>query len=207
MSSTEQVLVIRRALFDELGSFHGLNPEIGRYLPVFLEQGNHFFVSRAEAEEDPSIKQLIPYVVVTSGGKLLHYRRGSGSGETRLLKKGSVGIGGHINDGDGLGEAFDEAAYQRALMRELQEEISIASSFVERPLALLNDDSNPVGAVHLGIVHQCQLLAPDVSANEQAIAELGFLSLEELAGRHDQLETWSQLVVKGWNELNTLGQD
>ncbi len=202
---SEQVLVIRRSLFDEIGSFHGLNADIQRYLPVFLEPGNHFFVPRAEAEEDPSLKQLIPYVVVTAGDKLLHYRRGSGSGEKRLLKKGSVGIGGHINDGDGLGEAFDAAAYQRALMRELQEELSIESCFIERPLALLNDDSNPVGAVHLGIVHQCQLAEPNVKANEEAIAELGFLTLEELAGRHDQLETWSQLVIGGWSGLRTIG--
>jgi len=205
MSSIEQVLVIRRALFDELGSFHGLSAEISRYLPVFLQPGNHFFVPRPEAEEDPSLKQLIPYVVVTSGDKILHYRRGSGSGETRLLKKGSVGIGGHINDGDGLGDAFDEKAYQRALMRELQEEISISSAFIERPLALLNDDTNPVGAVHLGIVHQCQLSEPNVVANEQAIAELGFLTLDELTDRHDQLETWSQIVVSGWNDLRTIG--
>ena len=161
---------------------------------------------RAEAEEDPSLKQLIPYVVVTFGGRLLHYRRGSGSGETRLLKKGSIGIGGHINDGDGLGDAFDTAAYQRALMRELTEELVISGSFVERPLALLNDDTNPVGAVHLGIVHQCQLSSPEVSANEEAIAELGFLTLEELVARTDQLETWSQLVVKGWKSLKTLGE-
>ncbi len=204
MSSTERVLVIRRSLFDQLGSFHGLNPEISRYLPVFLDPKNHFFVPRAEAEEDPSLKQLIPYLVVTAGGKLLHYRRGSGSGETRLLKKGSVGIGGHINDGDGLGEGFDAAAYQRALMRELQEELVISTPFIERPLALLNDDSNPVGAVHLGIVHQCQLASSEVTANEEAIAELGFLTLEELAGCHDQLETWSQLVVQGWGGLNTI---
>ena len=204
MSSTERVLVIRRSLFDELGSFHGLNSEISRYLPIFLEPGNHFFVPRTEAEEDPSLKQLIPYVVVTHGEKLLHYRRGSGSGETRLLKKGSVGIGGHINDGDGLGEAFDAAAYQRALIRELMEELNLGSSFIERPLALLNDDSNPVGAVHLGIVHQCQISSPDVTANEAAIAELGFLSLEELVARNDQLETWSQLVVQGWEKLRTI---
>jgi predicted NUDIX family phosphoesterase len=204
MISTERVLVIRRSLFDSLGSFHGLQSEVGRYLPVFLEPQNHFFVPRAEAEEDPSLKQLIPYVVVTSGDRILHYRRGSGSGETRLLKKGSVGIGGHINDEDGEGDAFDSSAYQRALMRELQEEIRITSSFVERPLALLNDDTNPVGAVHLGIVHQCQLSTPEVVANEEAIAELGFLSLEELALRHEELESWSQIVLNGWTSLNTI---
>ena len=202
----EKVLVVRRSLFDEIGSFHGLNADIQRYLPVFLEPGNHFFVPRAEAEEDPSLKQLIPYVVVTAGEKLLHYRRGSGSGETRLLKKGSVGIGGHINDGDGLGEAFDAAAYQRALMRELQEELVIESCFIERPLALLNDDTNPVGTVHLGIVHQCHLAEPNVNSNEEAIAELGFLTLEELGSRHDQLESWSQLVIGGWNDLKTVGK-
>jgi predicted NUDIX family phosphoesterase len=89
-------------------------------------------------------------------------------------------------------------------MRELQEEIRISSSFVERPLALLNDDTNPVGAVHLGIVHQCQLSTPEVVANEEAIAELGFLSLEELALRHEQLESWSQIVLNGWASLNTI---
>jgi hypothetical protein len=206
MSSSEQVLVVRRSLFDQLGSFHGLNAEISRYLPVFLEEGNHFFVARAEAEEDPSLKQLIPYVVVTSGDQILHYRRGSGSGEKRLLKKRSVGIGGHINDGDGMGDAFDAAAYQRALMRELQEELSIESCFIERPLALLNDDTNPVGAVHLGIVHQCELASPEVTANEEAIAELGFLTQEELAARHEELESWSQLVIRGWKDLKTVGK-
>jgi len=206
MSSTEQVLVIRRSLFDEIGSFHGLNADIQLYLPVFLEPGNHFFAPRSEAEEDPSLKQLIPYVVVTAGDKLLHYRRGSGSGEQRLLKKGSVGIGGHINDGDGLGETFDAAAYQRALMRELQEELAIESCFIERPLALLNDDSNAVGAVHLGFVNQCQWAEPNVQANEEAIAELGCLTLEDLQERHDQLETWSPRVVKGWGDLKTVGK-
>jgi predicted NUDIX family phosphoesterase len=90
-------------------------------------------------------------------------------------------------------------------MRELQEELSIGSAFIERPLALLNDDTNPVGAVHLGIVHQCHLAEPAVTANEEAIAELGFLSREELARRTDQLETWSQLVLEGWENLRTIG--
>lgn len=91
-------------------------------------------------------------------------------------------------------------------MRELQEELVIESCFIERPLALLNDDTNPVGAVHLGIVHQCHLAEPNVNSNEEAIAELGFLTLEELAARNDQLESWSQLVIGGWNDLKTVGK-
>ncbi|OHE78525.1 MAG: hypothetical protein A3F67_07325 [Verrucomicrobia bacterium RIFCSPHIGHO2_12_FULL_41_10] len=201
---TEKVLVIPRALFDSLGSFQGLNAEVERYLPQFLDPANHSFVARAEAEEDPTLKQIIPYIVVTCGERILHYRRGSGSGEKRLLKKRSLGIGGHMNDIDGAGAHFDAAAYQRALLRELDEELQLPTSFHEgqiKALALLNDDSNAVGAVHLGIVHRCDLLSEEVTAKEEAIAELGFLTCEELQQRHEELESWSQIVIQGWKEL------
>ena len=205
MTQIEHVLVVRRSLFDSLGSFQGLNPAVNNYLPVFLNPVNHFFVPRPEAEEDPSLKQLIPYVVVTCGGRILRYRRGGGGGEKRLARKASVGIGGHINDGDGLGADFDAAAYNRALVRELQEEIAFDGPFVERPLALLNDDSNAVGSVHLGIVHQCEIALPEVSANEEAIAEISFLTPEEILADAEDLETWSRSVVEGWDSLRRIG--
>ena len=204
MKSQEKVLVVPRALFDALGSFQGLHADIERYLPLFLDPANHSFVARAKAEEDPSLKQIIPYIVITCGDRILQYRRGSGSGETRLLKKRSLGIGGHMNDEDGAGSSFDAAAYQRALLRELEEELNLPSSFhldQIKPLALLNDDSNPVGEVHLGVVHQCTLLSDDVTAKEEAIAELGFFTYEELKARKEEFESWSQIVIEGWSEL------
>lgn len=205
MTQIEHVLVVRRSLLDSLGSFQGLKSSVNDYLPIFLNPANHFFLPRPEAEEDPSLKQLIPYIVVTCGGQVLRYRRGGGGGEQRLAKKASVGIGGHINDGDGLGAEFDGAAYKRALVRELQEEIVFDGPFVERPLALLNDDSNPVGAVHLGIVHQCEIALPEVSANEDGIGELGFFTPEEILASADDLETWSRLVMEGWGSLRRIG--
>ena len=207
MSSQEKVLVIPRSLFDALGSFQGLkmdSSEVQHYVAQFLAPSNHSFVARAEAEEDPTLKQIIPYIVITAGDRILHYRRGSGSGETRLLKKRSLGIGGHMNDEDGAGVHFDAAAYQRALLRELEEELHLPSSFELgqiKPLALLNDDSNPVGAVHLGIVYQCALLSDEVTAKEEAIAELGFMTHEELQERSEEFESWSQIVIQGWKEL------
>ena len=86
MTQTEHVLVVRRSLLDSLGTFQGLKPAVNDYLPVFLNPANHFFVPRPEAEEDPSLKQLIPYIVVTCGGSILHYRRGGTSGEKRLAR-------------------------------------------------------------------------------------------------------------------------
>lgn len=204
MISQEKVLVVPRSLFDSLGSFQGLRSDVERYLPIFLDPANHSFVARAEAEEDPSLKQLIPYIVVTCGERVLQYRRGSGSGETRLLKKRSLGIGGHINDKDGLGKDFDAAAYERSLLRELEEELHLPDSFdfsQIKPLALLNDDSNAVGKVHLGVVHQCELLSDEITAREEAIAELRFFSHDELQQRVEEFESWSQIVIRAWNSL------
>jgi predicted NUDIX family phosphoesterase len=205
MSSQEKVLVIPRSLFDQLGSFQGLHSNIEDYLPLFLNPLHHSFLPRTKAEEDPAFKQIIPYIVLTCGDRILQYQRGSGSGEKRLLKKRSLGIGGHINDEDSEGSHFDAAAYERALRRELQEELNLPSFLSTtpiKPIALLNDDSNPVGAVHLGVIHHCALLSEDVSAREAAIAELGFFTYEELLEKIEEFETWSQMVIRGWKNIS-----
>ena len=47
-------------------------------------------------------------------------------------------------------------------------------------------------------------LGPGPARAQSYGAELGFLSLEELALRHEQLESWSQIVLNGWTSLNTI---
>ena len=79
----EMILVVRRALFDELGAFQGLNFEIDRYLPALLARENNFFTARPAAETDPSLKQIIPYVLLVHEGRVLHYVRGKKAGEQR----------------------------------------------------------------------------------------------------------------------------
>ena len=96
----ENVLVIRRNLFDQLGSFQGLNFEPDKYLNVLLSRGNNFFFPRAQAESDPAYKQIIPYALIAFENKVLHYVRGKKAGEQRLVAKGSIGIGGHMNEND-----------------------------------------------------------------------------------------------------------
>ncbi len=197
----ENVLVVRRALFDELGAFQGLGREPQRYIEAFLKRENNFFSPRSTAETDPSLKQIIPYAVFTHEGKILHYVRGAKSGEKRLVAKGSIGIGGHINDEDESLFSFDNDAYRAAVHREIEEELKFEGGYQDRVAALINDDSNPVGEVHLGVVHIVELQHDQVSAGEKAIAELGFLTVEELRARRENLETWSQIVLDGWEEL------
>jgi predicted NUDIX family phosphoesterase len=79
----ENVLVVKRSLFDQLGSFHGLNFEPRKYLDAILSRGNNFFLRRDKAEHDPSHKQIIPYALLTHDDKVLHYVRGKKAGEQR----------------------------------------------------------------------------------------------------------------------------
>lgn len=197
----ENVLVIRRELLDLLGAFQGLQPDTARYLSAFLKRENNFFLPRSRAEQDSAFKQIIPYAVFTHGQKILHYVRGAKSGEKRLVAKGSIGIGGHINDSDESLFSFDLDAYRVAVRREIEEELKLEGSYEDRVAGLINDDSTDVGRVHLGIVHVVTLASARVRAGEKAISELQFLSLDELRQRREMLESWSQIVVDAWETI------
>jgi predicted NUDIX family phosphoesterase len=191
----ELVLTFPRSLLDDIGSFQGLRPDIGAYVPRILEAQNTRYVPRSLAEDDPSLKQIIPYVLVRRGDTYLHYVRGKGSGEKRLVAKGSIGIGGHINhrDEDLFGSGTDY--YELAVQRELHEELLIDADLTTRVVALINDDSTPVGQVHFGVVHVCELGGEHVSRGEPCITDLRFLTLDQLVERREAMETWSQLSL------------
>lgn len=198
----EYIWTIPRAILESLGKFQGvcLNPE--RYLPELLHPQNARFLHRPLAENDPSHKQLIPYCVLTFEDKILRYYRARSGGESRLHNLGSIGIGGHINLTDLQNQEPNSEAYYRALYRELEEEVEIADGIQsEQIIALLNDDSNLVGQVHLGIVHRFTLKSPRVIAREDHLHQLEFLSLPKLQLELTQLETWSQLIVQNWQTL------
>ena len=194
----EQVLVVPRALLDEIGTFHGIRTDgLEAALGRLLDPANHFFMDRDAAEQDPTHKQLIPYCVFRCGGQVLHYTRGKSGGESRLHAKLSVGVGGHVNPVDTGGGKTGPAAYHAAVTREIDEELVLAQAHPHRIIALLNDDSNPVGQVHLGIVHLVDLESAEVTSREDALADLAFTPLAELNGPYfDRLETWSQFCIR-----------
>jgi predicted NUDIX family phosphoesterase len=191
----ELVLCFARKLLDEIGNFHGIQTNLTAYIPRILEAQNTLFVPRSQAEEDPSLKQIIPYVLIQKGDRLLHYVRGKGSGEKRLVTKGSIGIGGHINHRDESLFSTGISFYEEAVQRELHEELRMDGHFRTRIVALMNDDTTPVGQVHFGIVHLCELAEENVSKGEACITDLRFLTLPELLERREQMETWSQLCL------------
>jgi len=198
MAQDEQVLVVERKVFEGAGAFNGLALDTQKYLDKFFRPGAPRFIPRPQAEKAPSFKQLIPYVIMTCGGKYLSYVRGKRAGETRLVAKRSIGIGGHINPTDDMplfGNFFD--TYLAAVQREVAEEVSVETTYKDKVVALLNDDSNEVGQVHLGIVHLWTLDEPKVNRKEQMITQMSFMTIAELQQVRDTMETWSQICFDG----------
>lgn len=197
----ENILVVRRELLEKLGLFQGLSFDVERYLPALLARENNFFTPRGPAETNPALKQIIPYVLLVHEGRVFHYVRGKKSGEQRLVAKGSLGIGGHMNDGDEHLFALDRDAYNAAVQREVAEEVHLDSPYTNHVVALINDDATEVGRVHLGVVHIFQLATDAARKREAVITDAGFLTADELRARRDALEAWSQYCLDGLDRL------
>ncbi len=190
----EQVLVVPREAFEAVGSFHGVRMNPQDYLAAFLKPGVARYMDRDLAEQSPQFKQIIAYAIFCHEGKILAYSRTSKGGEARLHDKMSLGIGGHINPIDGLADSMD--TYLAGVEREIREEISFSGTARQRLYAVINDDSNDVGSVHLGIVHRFELDGEEVVPLEKKLANMAFHSLDELAGVfYGRLETWSAICV------------
>jgi predicted NUDIX family phosphoesterase len=196
MAKDEEVLVIPALLLDQLGPFSGFIPTVDRYLPAILDRANQSFRPRSLVEDDPSFKQLIPYVILECSDadrtRLFQYTRGKGQGEKRLHALKSIGIGGHISIEDAEGDDW----YRNGMQRELNEEVIIESSGKDRIVGLIYDDTTAVGRVHLGIVHIMQLSSCKVTPREDHLLDAGFQSVEDIGSNLDLMETWSQLCLR-----------
>jgi len=184
---TEQVLGLVRAAVPGGTDFRGVvERPFGPYLTALREQGT--FRPRHEAEDDPSWKQVIPYVVLRDGQAIFLMRRTRAGGDARLHDRFSIGIGGHVNP--------EDADVHGGLVREWHEEIE--ADFVPsfEPLGVLNDDDNSVGAVHLGLVYAAEADGRPVAIRERDKLEGQFATWAEVAAVADKLETWSALLFE-----------
>lgn len=189
----EHVLVFPTKLINQIGKFQGLSFELDRYSDIIHNPKNHLFIKRKEAETNPDYKQLIPYALLHCKGEFFVYRRGKLLAEKRLHGNYSLGIGGHISVTD---PGLFGTSYEDGLKREINEEVNIETGYKQKIVALLNDDSNDVGKVHLGIVHVLTLEKPLVQSREKSINETKFANAEELQKRIKTFENWSKICIQ-----------
>jgi predicted NUDIX family phosphoesterase len=144
------------------------------------------FEPRAAMEVDPAFKQIIPYLVLRDGKDYFLMRRTRAGGDARLHDRWSIGVGGHINPGDG--------GLEGGLRREWVEELVTDFEPEFRLIGLLNDDTTEVGAVHLGAVYVADAAGRPVGIREVDKLTGGFARADDVAAVATDLETWSRLV-------------
>lgn len=192
----EQVLVIKTEKASGIRFVNGFTPITHAELESLCSQV--CFIPRSEAETSSDYKQLIPYSVLRLGNQIFRYQRTRSGGESRLFQLYSIGVGGHINPEDGQADEGVQIVH-RARAREIQEEFICTLAGEAHLVGLINDDTNPVGRVHIGIVYEYELESDQFTPNEaENFMEYGLVTIAELADQMDRFETWSQIVISAW---------
>ena len=185
--SDEHVFVVPRSAVIDGAGWYGLRTDGLDAFVAALERDGRY-EPRALMEVDPAFKQVIPYLVLRDGERYFLMQRTAAGGDARLHGHYSIGVGGHLNPGDGglLG----------GLRREWEEEL--VADFVPefRLVALLNDDTTEVGAVHLGAVYVADAAGRPVAIRETDKLTGSFVEASAVEAVADRLETWSRLVFE-----------
>jgi predicted NUDIX family phosphoesterase len=203
----EQILVVERNKLLEgkqlLYGFHNQN------LEELLKNIHRFgyFIDRPDAENNPSLKQIIPYLLISHKNdisdehKLFLVQRLATQTEKRLHNKYSIGIGGHINPVVTAKSNLlpVEDIIKSGLERELHEELEVSTPYQYKLIGYLNDDTNSVGQVHLGLVFQVTVNDEDgIKVAEKDLMVGKFVNIKEIEQHFSLLESWSQIVYKDY---------
>ena len=207
------ILVCPRAVL-----FPGLSPQ------GFLPRGaldldalapHCFFAEREVMERCSHYKQIIPYLILTRGERVLAYQRRGDHTEQRLGGLWSLGFGGHIEPLDRAETGVASLGLvSAAALRELTEETGLAVPAAGLLAAgFINSEREDVSSVHLGVVYRVDLgalpgddaaLAATVTAQAEP-HQVSWLSAGRLAGMAapghapdgGTFEDWSRIVVEG----------
>lgn len=155
---------------------------------ILVNQG---FMPRDDAEYNFEHKQVIPYVIIRNGNNYLLLKRLTGQTEKRLHNKYSLGIGGHINPDSSI---TGDNIVIKGLYKELYEEVLVDDPADLNFIGIINDESNSVSKVHLGLLYELQAESPGFRVLETEKMTAQWVAEDELSDFYDGLETWSQIV-------------
>ena len=188
----EQILVIKSDILFKDGKWHGLKTDnLDYYLDLIRK--NCEFKRRGDMENDPLYQQVIPYMLFSFGNKFLAYKYINKTWEKRLINNSyQLGIGGHINPGDGDNGDILEAG----MMREWDEEVSYKGNFVSKKLiGIIKDESTSVEQVHIGLVYHFIGDSADISIKETEKMQGNLFELNDIS-KNMVYSPWMQIVFK-----------
>ena len=167
---------------------------------------NGLFRKRNELEEDPSFKQIIPYVIISCkevdpsgvmrGQSFYMFRRTTKQTEKRLHNKLHLGVGGHMILGSS--KEPEEQYLISELKRELFEEVKLLNGCLIEGIeyiGLINDDTIPVGRCHIGLLYIIHVSNKDVVINEADKMTAEWVDKPHLEEYYEEMETWTKLAI------------
>ena len=96
----ELVYVVSRAVVPDAAGWYGTRTDgLDDFVRALERDGR--YEPRGAMERDPSFKQVIPYLVLRDGPRYFLMQRTSAGRDERLHGLYSIGVGGHLNPGDG----------------------------------------------------------------------------------------------------------
>jgi predicted NUDIX family phosphoesterase len=172
-------------------------------LKMIVQKG--LFRKRNELEEDPSFKQIIPYAVISNkeperrgvrqSQSFYLFRRRSGQTEKRLHNYFSLGVGGHMNPSNS--KESDEQYLINELKRELSEEVRLLNGCIIEDIefiGFINDDTIPVGRVHIGLLYNIRVSNKNIVINETDRMTADWIDKPDLAEFYKGMETWTKII-------------
>ncbi|MGW9857305.1 putative NUDIX family phosphoesterase [Staphylococcus hominis] len=195
----EQIIVVSREILfnNEKNAFHGfLSKNQSQGEEIFDAFKNYEVKRRGDMEDNPSYKQLISYCLLENeNDEILVYQRLSGGGEERLHGQSSVGVGGHMNNVVGA-DSINEVLRVNA-QRELHEEVGLTEDRSQNMeyIGFINDDTNEVGKVHIGVVFKIKVKSSDVEVKETDTLKINWISQDKINDLN-HFESWSALILK-----------
>ena len=162
-------------------------------LKMIVQKG--LFRKRNELEKDPSFKQIIPYAIISNKESFYLFRRTSKQTEKRLHNKFSLGVGGHMNPKDSMEP--NEQYLIDELKRELYEEVRLLNGClieIIEFIGFINDDTIPVGSVHIGLLYNIHVSNKEVYINETDKMTADWIDKSNLAEFYEGMETWTKIT-------------
>jgi predicted NUDIX family phosphoesterase len=156
---------------------------------------NGLFLRRSELEEDPSFKQIIPYAIISNNKSFFLFKRTSKQTEKRLHNKFSLGVGGHMNPCNTKESNEQYLVYE--LKRELFEEVKLLNGCLIEDIefiGFINDDTIPVGRVHIGLLYNIRVSDKNVVINETDRMTAEWIDEPDLAEFYEGMETWTKII-------------
>jgi predicted NUDIX family phosphoesterase len=160
---------------------------------------------RRDAEEDPSVVQLVSVFIVRHARRILTHKRTKRLPESRLHGFRSISFGGHLTSEDSapLLNIFAPDQGYSLLQRELSEEVilekEILTDFKYR--GLLYDCGREVSKQHLGIVYEVLVRSENFEIGERGfLTDARYEPVESIMASLQDYENWSVRLLESLEE-------